>query len=111
MGIFKLVTGGLVIAVIALFFYQNIPAFNSLLSFQLDLFIREPVKWEHYLYTLLLIAALLGFLAGFLLMLSPYLQQRRRLAAERLETQQASATESPVVEAAVEREEAPVEDR
>ena len=83
MRLFKLCTTCLVLAFIGLFFWQNAATFKALQNFSLDLYIREPVHWSHYLYTLLFFAGLLGFLTGILLMLKPYRNTRRLLAQER----------------------------
>lgn len=93
MRLFKLCTTCLVLAFIGLFFWQNAATFRALQHFSLNLYIREPVHWSHYLYTLLFFAGFLGLLTGILLMLKPYRNMRRLLAQER---QQKPAEPSPL---------------
>lgn len=83
MRLFKLITGGLVLFVIGLFLWQNVPTFTAPLEFQLDLYIKEHLKWTLQVYTLLLIVGFLGFVFGLLVMLRPYFNVRRLLAQER----------------------------
>jgi hypothetical protein len=85
MRIFKLVTTLLVLGLITLFFYQNTPAFQSLIQFQYDLKIKEQMMWSHHLYTLLLVSGAAGFVLGILVMMKPYFNVRRLLAKERQE--------------------------
>jgi hypothetical protein len=70
-----------------LFIYQNLNTFSSPVPFSLDLYIREPFPWSHHLYTVIGIAALLGFILGILAMLKPYRNTRRRLLSARQEKQ------------------------
>lgn len=97
MQLFKLITGGLILALIGLFIYQNLSTFNTFLQFSLDLYIREKVVWSHHLYTLLLFSALLGFIVGLVLMLRPYFNIRRQLSQERQEKEQLRAQQPPVL--------------
>lgn len=83
MRLFKLSVTGLILAFIGLFFWQNAGIFKAILSFSLDLYIREPLQWKHHLYTTLFFAGFLGFLAGICVMLKPYFNIRRLLAQER----------------------------
>jgi hypothetical protein len=92
MRIFKLVTTLLVLGLITLFFYQNTPAFQSLIQFQYDLKIREQMMWSHHLYTLLLASGAMGFVLGILVMMKPYFNVRRLLAKERQEKQTLAST-------------------
>jgi len=92
---FKLLTTGLVLAVIGLFFWQNAAVFKTIVPFALDLYIHENVTWSHQLYTLLLIAGGLGLIMGIILMLKPYFKVRRLLAEARQEREQAKASMAP----------------
>ena len=92
---FKLLMTGLVLGVIGLFFWQNVPVFKTTLPFTLDLYIREQAAWSHQLYTLLLIAGALGLLMGITLMLKPYFKVRRLLAQERQDRDKAKAFTPP----------------
>ena len=83
MRLFKLCTTSFVLALVGLFFWQNGSIFKTFLPFSFDLHILEPLHWKHHLYTLLLFAGFLGFLAGILTMLKPYRKMRRLLAFER----------------------------
>lgn len=83
MRLFKLITGGLVLLVIGLFLWQNVPAFTTPVEFQLNLYIKEHLSWTLQVYTLLLIVGFLGFVIGLLVMLRPYFNVRRLLAQER----------------------------
>jgi len=85
MKIFKLITGGLIILIVGLFIWQNIPTFNSELQFHFNLYIQEHLTWTLKLYSLLLIIGLLGFILGIVLVLRPYFNARRALAKERQE--------------------------
>jgi uncharacterized membrane protein YciS (DUF1049 family) len=78
----KWITISLILAIIALFIYQNLPVFDSPTTFVLDLHFRE-FQWSHQLYTIFGIGALLGFILGILLMLKPHLKVRRKLSEER----------------------------
>jgi hypothetical protein len=93
MKLFKLITGGLLLAFVGLFIYQNLNIFSSSVAFSLDLYIHEPFPWSHHLYTVIGIAALLGFILGILAMFKPYRNTRRRLHSARQEKQ--PATEMP----------------
>jgi|WetSurMetagenome_2_1015567.scaffolds.fasta_scaffold06930_4 uncharacterized integral membrane protein len=83
MRLFKLFTTAMMLGLIGLFFYENASVFRTDVSFNLDLYIREQVTWTHPLYVVLLLAVLLGFLAGVGVMLKPFLQMRRMLGQER----------------------------
>jgi len=93
MKVFKLVTGGLILLIVGLFIWQNIPTFTSPLQFQLNLYIKEHLQWSLKLYSLLLLTGLAGLCLGLLAMLRPYFNVRRLLAQERQERQQPSPTE------------------
>jgi len=95
MKLFKFVIGSLVLAFVGLFIYQNLVSFRSPIPFNLDLYVHEQISWNHPLYTVIGIAALLGFALGVLLMLKPYLKARRRAFSEPQEqppTPEAAAT-------------------
>jgi hypothetical protein len=88
MRLFRLITTGLLLAIVGLFIYQNLPTFDSPIAFSLDLYIHEPFPWSLQLYTVIGIAALLGCILGVLLMLKPYLKLRRILFQARQEKPQ-----------------------
>lgn len=88
MRLFKLITGGLIVLIVGLFFWQNTPTFTTQLPFQFNLYIKEQLQWSLNLYTLLLMAGAAGLVLGLLLMLRPYFNVRRLLAQERQERQQ-----------------------
>lgn len=79
MRVFSWITGGLLLAIVGLFVYQNLLTFNGLLPFVLDFYIHEAFTWFHRLYTVIGMAAFLGFLLGLLVILKPYLKMRRML--------------------------------
>ena len=95
MRLFKLITTGLVLAMIGLFFWQNGATFRAFLDFSFDLYIREPLLWKQQLSTLLLMAGFLGFVVGLSIMLKPYFNARRLLAQERQQRPSVKALESP----------------
>jgi hypothetical protein len=95
MKIFKLITSALVAGIIFVFIKQNIPAFTTRVSFTLDLFIREPVNWEHSVYGLIIISVFVGFVAGSLILLRPYMQTRRMLAEKREEKKEQGTPPPP----------------
>lgn len=83
MRLIKLIASGLIALIIGLFVYQNLATFNSSIPFSFDLFIREKLTGEFSLYSLLLLAGIVGVLLGVFLMLRPYFNVRRRLAQEK----------------------------
>lgn len=85
MKILKLVTGGLVVFIIGLFIWQNIPTFTTELPFRFNLYIKEHLAWTFKVYTLLVAIGLLGFILGIVVMLRPYFNVRRSLVKERQE--------------------------
>ena len=95
MRLFKLFTTSLVLGLIGLFFYENATVFKTNLPFTLDLYIREQVNWTHPLYTVLVFAVLVGFVAGIGALLKPYLRMRRMLAQEHQEKESPSALPHP----------------
>jgi hypothetical protein len=94
MKLFKLITGGLLLAVVGLFVYQNLETFRSSVAFSLDLYFHEPFPWSHHLYTVIGIAASLGFALGILCMLLPYRNARRRLRSAHQAKQPGTETPS-----------------
>lgn len=96
MRIFKFITGGLVLLIIALFIYQNLATFQTQLPFSLDLFIKEKVTGQFSLYSLLIVAGLTGVAVGIFLMLKPYFNARRLLAQERQKAPAISGSHAPV---------------
>jgi len=99
MKLFKLFTTGLLLAIVALFFWQNVPAFQTPVPFQLNLYLRQPLNWTLSLCTLLFSSLVLGFLVGFALMLKPYFRARR-LAAEGKKNKEAEAGSEPTADRA-----------
>ncbi len=91
---FKLITGGLVVVLVALFMYQNLAAFKTPVGFKFDLYIREPLAWSLQAYTLMLAAAVIGFCLGILAMLKPYFNVRRLLSQERQGKQDQSSQQA-----------------
>jgi uncharacterized integral membrane protein len=80
MKVLKWLTGGLLLAIGALFIYENLATFSSRVHFNLDLFIHEAFSWSHPLYAIILMSAGLGLFLGLLLLLRPLLRLRRSLA-------------------------------
>jgi len=54
MKLFKLFTSCLLLAIVALFFWQNLPAFQAPVPFQLNLYLRQPWSWTLSQCTLLI---------------------------------------------------------
>ena len=97
MRLFKLITVSLLLAIVALFIYQNLATFQTLINFSFDLYIREKLSWQHYLYTLLLFSFGIGFFGGILVMLRPYFNVRRRMIRERQERLDAKSSQPTAV--------------
>ncbi len=96
MRLFKLITSGLVAAIVLLFIMQNLAGFKTRIPFSLNLYIvREPMGWEHSVYGLMLISAAAGFVVGAVLLLRPYLHARRLLAQRRTETEKTESEAAP----------------
>ena len=92
MRLFKLLVTLVILVIIVLFIYQNIPAWRQLISFKLDLKVfatspAQPPSLE--LYWIILLSALGGFIVGMGLMVKPYFRTRRTLKRERQERKQA----------------------
>lgn len=94
MKLFKLFTSCLLLAIVALFFWQNLPTFQAPVPFQLNLYLRQPWSWTLSQCTLLIFSLALGFVVGFGLMLKPYFRIRRLLAQERKGKEQESSPKS-----------------
>ena len=75
---FKLVFTVIILGLIALFVYQNLPVFAQNVSFKYDLRYLGNVEWKNSLCSLIAISAGFGFLVGILLMTNPLLGARRR---------------------------------
>lgn len=82
----KLIVTVVILVVIGLFFWQNLPTFNAVQPFKLTLYFGQPMVWSHSLFSLLGISTAIGFLVGILVMLKPYLGLRKKLAQEKQET-------------------------
>lgn len=83
MRVFSAIASLLLLAILGLFVHQNLSTFTNLLPFTLDLHINESFGWSLRVYTVMGIAALLGFIFGLGVMLKPYVRIRRALADER----------------------------
>jgi hypothetical protein len=79
----KLIVVLVILGLIALFAWQNIPTFNAVHSFQLNLYFSQPLVWTHSVVALMAISAGIGLVIGILVMLKPFLNTRRKLAQER----------------------------
>jgi hypothetical protein len=89
----KLIVVLVILGLIALFAWQNIPTFNAVHSFQLNLYFGQPVVWTHSVSALMAISAAIGLVIGILLMLKPFVNTRRKLAQERQERQAPQETQ------------------
>lgn len=86
MKLFKLLFTLLILGFIGLFIWENLPAFQTVIPFQLNLhYVQETARWEwtHPVHTLMGIAGGLGFILGMLIMIRPFLKTRRGLVQER----------------------------
>jgi uncharacterized integral membrane protein len=84
----KLIAVLVILGLIALFAWQNIPTFNAVQSFQLNLYFGQPLVWTHSVIVLMAISAGIGLVLGLLVMLKPFVSTRRKLAQERQERQE-----------------------
>jgi len=75
----------IILGLIALFIWQNIPTFNALQVFQLTLPFSQPMKWTFSLATLVGISGVVGLLVGIIIMFKPYRGLRKKLVEERQE--------------------------
>lgn len=85
MRFFKLIATVLILGLIALFIWQNLPTLTTQLSFKLDFFIAEPLLWTLSVYTLAIVTAAVGLVIGLAAMLKPLFTVRHRLAQLREE--------------------------
>lgn len=83
MRLFKLITTVLFLGIIGLFIYQNLPTFQGLVPFRLNLYVSQPVDWAHHLYTIMFLSAIVGFVIGVLVLLKPYLSLRKTISRDR----------------------------
>ncbi len=88
---FKLGIAVIIIALVALFIYQNMPTFDQDVTFSYNLHISDKVEWTHSVLSIIFMSAGFGFLIGLLVMLKPWLNTRRTLSQERKAAKQASA--------------------
>ncbi|MHC1726768.1 MAG: lipopolysaccharide assembly protein LapA domain-containing protein [Syntrophobacteraceae bacterium] len=99
MRLFKLIATFLILAVIALFVWQNMETWLSPTKYKLNLYFSETT-FSIQLYVVILLSGFGGFLAGMLALLKPYFKTRRTLASERKDKKQAAEAltvkESPV---------------
>jgi hypothetical protein len=91
----KLIVVLVILGLIALFAWQNIPTFNAVHSFQLNLYFSQPIVWTHSVVALMAISAGIGLVVGILVMLKPFLNTRRKLAQERQERQEKQEVPPP----------------
>jgi uncharacterized integral membrane protein len=92
----KLIAVLVILGLIALFAWQNIPTFNAVQSFQLNLYFGQPLVWTHSVIVLMAISAGIGLVLGLLVMLKPFVSTRRKLAQERQERQELQEKREPV---------------
>ena len=85
MRIAKLIVTVVILGLIVAFIWQNLPTFSAEQPFELSLYFGQPLKWSHSVYTLLGISAAIGFVAGIMVMLKPFLSARKKLAQDRQE--------------------------
>ena len=97
MRLVKLIITLAIIGLIALFVGQNMKAWTSPVSFDLDLWILGKTEWNLQIYLIILISAIIGLLIGIILMLKPYFRTRKLLARERQERKEAAQAEIPGV--------------
>jgi len=76
----------IILALIALFIWQNLPTFNAQQVFQLSLPLSQPMKWGFSIAFLLTTSLVIGLVVGILIMLKPYMGLRKKLAQEKRET-------------------------
>ena len=81
----KLIVAVVILGLIGIFFWQNLPTFNAVQPFKLSLYFGQPMVWTHSIASLLAISAGIGFLLGILVMLKPYMGLRKKLAQEKQE--------------------------
>ena len=91
----KLIVVLVILGLIALFVWQNLPTFNAVHSFQLNLYFSQPIVWTHSVVALMAISAAIGLVIGILVMLKPFLNTRRKLAQERQEQLESQQNRKP----------------
>jgi uncharacterized membrane protein YciS (DUF1049 family) len=79
---------------IALFAAENMKAWTTPVSFNLDLWILGKAEWNLQLYLVAVISAGIGLLIGIILMLKPYFRVRKTLARVRKEKKDAAQAET-----------------
>jgi|WetSurMetagenome_2_1015567.scaffolds.fasta_scaffold634595_1 hypothetical protein len=87
----KLIVTVVILGLIAAFIWQNLHIFNTEHPFELSLYFGQPIKWTHSVYSLLGISAAIGFVAGILVMLKPFLSVRKKLVQGQQEKPEAAA--------------------
>ncbi len=101
MRLFKLILTLVVLGLIALFVYQNMPTWLKPIDFKLNLYFFQTDQASPpvlQLYLVMLLSALGGFVFGLLAMFKPYRKTRRTLARERQEKKMAD--EAPTLKQA-----------
>jgi uncharacterized integral membrane protein len=93
MRLVKLIVTLVIVGFIALFIGQNLKAWTGPVSFNLDFWVLGKTEWNLELWVIILIAALIGFLLGAILLLKPYFKVRRALARERQDKKAAAQAE------------------
>ncbi len=100
MRLFKLVATLVILGLIALFVYDNMPTWTQALAFRYKLPLMD--EWTSKpgiaVYLVMLLSALFGFFVGIAVIIKPYFRTRRALALERQEKKAAAATAVEVKE-------------
>lgn len=91
MKLFKLIVTLVVLALIALFVWQNMETWMKPASFKLNLYLGQT-EWSLELYVIMFLSAFVGFILGALALMKPYVKTRRLLVRERQEKKEANAT-------------------
>ena len=89
----------IILGLVAAFILQNLPTLSAEQPFEFSLYFGQPWKWTHPVYTLLALAAIVGFVLGVLVMLKPFRSVRKKLAQERLDRQEARAQQQETADA------------
>ena len=89
----------IILGLVAAFILQNLPTLSAEQPFEFSLYFWGPWKWTHPVYTLLALAAIVGFVLGILVMLKPFRSVRQKLAQERLDRQEAKARQEETADA------------
>jgi hypothetical protein len=90
----KLIVTVVILGLIAAFIWQNLHTFGNEQPFELSLYVLQPIKWTHSIYSLLAISAAIGFVVGILVMLKPFLSARKKPAQERQEKPEATTQQA-----------------